>query len=279
MGGLIAVLLHRAGVAVVAVARPSTARQITAEGLTLRSSQLGDGTSRLRAVTEIPAGARVIVATKAYTLPALTDGIQRAHPIEVLSLLNGIEHMAVLRTAAPAALAAGCSVAVESTRLGPTVIDHRSPFLRLTVPATAQDTGIVAAWNHAGLDVTVGGTEAEVLWSKLRFLAPMALLTSYWQEPIGGARDRDPVLSGALLAEVADIATRDGVPSQPGQLARALAALPAQMRSSLQNDLAAGAENELDAIGGALLRRADRQGILAPRLREVVAVLASRPAR
>ncbi|TFD91715.1 2-dehydropantoate 2-reductase [Cryobacterium lactosi] len=278
VGGLLGVLLNRSGTDVVAVARPATARRINADGLTLHSPHFGDQVGRLPAVTEIPVGARVIVATKAYALPGLTDALRRAQPAEVVSLLNGIEHMDVLRQAAPDARVAGATIAVESTRVGPTVIDHRSPFLRLTVPAAAESTGIVTAWTSAGLEVTVGGTEAEVLWSKLRFLAPMALLTSYWRLPIGAAREHDPALTTAVLAEVAQIATRDGVPSDPVQLARAIHALPDGMRSSLQNDLETGAATELDAIGGALLRRARHHGVPAPRVQELVGDLGSRGA-
>ncbi|TFC53382.1 MULTISPECIES: ketopantoate reductase family protein [unclassified Cryobacterium] len=255
VGGLLAALLDRAGVEVVAVARPQTARAIAAEGLTIHSPHFGDGVSRITAVTEIPDGANVILATKAFALPAVTDSLAQARPTEVVSLLNGIEHLAILRDHAPGALVAGASVAVESTRLSPTVIEHRSPFLRLTVPATAADSGITAAWRKAGLDVTVAGTDQEVLWAKFRFLAPMALLTSYWRLPIGAALERDAALTTAVLTDVARVASLDGVPTDAGQLATALAALPASMRSSLQNDLEAGQRSELDAIGGALARR------------------------
>lgn len=255
VGGLLAALLERAGIEVVAVARPDTARAISAQGLTIHSRHFGDGVSKITADTQIPDGARVIIATKAFALPALTRSLAQARPTEVVSLLNGIEHLALLRDSAPGALVAGASVAVESTRLGPTEIEHRSPFLRLTVPGHAADAGITAAWRLAGLDVTVGGTDQEVLWAKLRFLAPMALLTSYWQLPIGAALVRDTALTTALLVEVARIASLDGVPTDPEQLAGALSALPPAMRSSLQNDLELGQPNELDAIGGALARR------------------------
>jgi len=261
VGGLLAVVLERAGANVVAVARPETARAIAADGLTIHSRQFGDGVSRIEAATEIPAGASVILATKAFALPALTDSLKAARPTEVISLLNGIEHLAILRDAAPTALVAGASVAVESTRLSPTVIDHRSPFLRLTVPAHAADSLIATAWRAAGLDVAVGGTDQDVLWAKFRFLAPMALLTSYWRVPIGAAIQHDPQLTSTLLAEVAQIATRDGVPTDPEQVGAALAALPPAMRSSLQNDLAAGHQSELDAIGGALARRGRTLGV------------------
>jgi 2-dehydropantoate 2-reductase len=276
VGGLLAALLDRAGIEVVAVARPETARASSAEGLTIHSRHFGDGVSRITAVTEIPDYARVIIATKAVALPAVTGSLAQARPSEVISLLNGIEHLEILTDAAPGALVAGASVAVETTRLGPTVIEHRSPFLRLTVPAHAADSGIAAAWRLAGLDVTVGGTDQDVLWAKLRFLAPMALLTSYWRLPIGAALERDTVLTTALLHEVARIASLDGVPTDPGQLANALSALPPAMRSSLQNDLAAGQPSELDAIGGALVRRGRSLGADTSAVEGLVAELTAR---
>jgi 2-dehydropantoate 2-reductase len=278
VGGLLAARLHGAGVDVVVVARPATAALIRAEGLSIRSAHFGDSVCRLRIVTEIPAGARVIVATKATALSQVGAGLGSAAPAEVLALLNGIEHMSVLRAAAPAALVAGASVAVEATRLSPTVIEHRSPFFRFTVPAAAAETGIVAAWRQAGLDITTGGSEQQVLWTKLRFLAPLALLTSYWRLPLGEALDRDRSLTDLLLREVADTASRDGVPTDAGALADALGALPPTMRSSLQNDLLTGtpAESELDAIGGALQRRGRSLGVDTVAVGWVMADLSAR---
>lgn len=276
VGALLAVQLFRAGVEVVAVARPATAARINADGLTIQSALFGDTICRLPAVTEIPEGARVILALKAHALPALAAGLTAARPAELIALQNGIEHMALLRRDAPGAVTAGASIAVESTRLGATVILHRSPFLRLVVPEAASEMGIVAAWRRAGLDVTLGGTEQEVLWAKLRFLAPLALLTSYWELPLGPALERDPALTSALLAEVAGIASLDGVPTDAGSLASALGRLPASMRSSLQNDLAAGETSEIDAIGGALLRRGRSLGADRAAAERIVAALVSR---
>ncbi|MCU1446811.1 ketopantoate reductase family protein [Cryobacterium sp.] len=276
VGGLLAALLDRAGIDVVAVARPATAQAIAAEGLTIHSRHFGDGVARVRVSTTVPDGANVILATKAFALADVADDLSAARPAEVISLLNGIEHLARLRADVPGSRVAGASVAVEATRLSPTVIEHRSPFLRLTVPGHAADSAVAAAWRSAGLDVTVGGSDEDVLWAKLRFLAPLALLTAYWRLPVGAAIEKDPALTSALLAEIADIASRDGVATEAPQLARALATLPPAMRSSLQNDLEAGLESELDAIGGALGRRGRAAGVTATTVEHLVAELAAR---
>jgi 2-dehydropantoate 2-reductase len=130
----------------------------------------------------------------------------------------------------------------------------------------------------AGLDVAVGGTDVDVLWSKFRFLAPLALITSHWQLPIGEALDRDPALTTELIREVAGIASRDGLPTTPDAVASALTALPPAMRSSLQNDLAAGRESELDVIGGALVRRGRSLGAPTRTVERLVTELTTRHA-
>jgi 2-dehydropantoate 2-reductase len=47
------------------------------------------------------------------------------------------------------------------------------------------------------------------------------------------------------------------------------------MRTSLQEDLAAGAPSELDALGGALLRVGERRGVPTPAVARIVAALSS----
>jgi 2-dehydropantoate 2-reductase len=277
VGGLLAALLERNGSEVVVVARPDAARAINAEGLSIRSRLFGDWTARPRALDEIPTGALVIVATKAFALPDVATGIRAARPAEVVSVLNGLEHMGTLRAAAPAARVAGATIAVEAARTSPIVIDLRSPFLRLAVAVADDDLGIVAALRHAGLQVAADeGTEADVLWRKFRFLAPMALLTSYWEQPIGDALQHDRGLTSRLLDEVAGIATADSVPTGGEQIHEILSGFPFGMRSSLQADLEAHGPSELDAIGGALLRRGRSLGVDTPELTRVVAALSER---
>jgi 2-dehydropantoate 2-reductase len=49
------------------------------------------------------------------------------------------------------------------------------------------------------------------------------------------------------------------------------------MRTSLQEDLAAGAPSELDALGGALLRVGERHGLALPAVARIVGTLDSPP--
>ncbi len=273
VGGLFAWLLQRSGHEVVAVGRPATVEAIRSDGIEVRSAMFGDGVQRVRAETEVPAGARVILATKAYGLEDVLPGIVAARPAEVISFLNGVEHMAPLRAALPEVPVAGASVAVSALRASTTVIDHRSPFVRIEAPEAAAAFASVQALTEAGPSVRVGGTEAEVLWAKFRLLASLALLTSYWRQPAGAALSEDPELTEAVVSEVVACSAAEGVPASELDLVRALRSVPGGMRTSLQEDLAAGAPSELDAIGGALVRIGERRGIATRAVDRIVGTL------
>ncbi|MBW8871584.1 MAG: ketopantoate reductase family protein [Leifsonia sp.] len=273
VGGLLAWLLQRAGHGVVAVGRQATVDAINRDGIEVRSELFGDGVERVRAVTEVPAGASVILATKSYGMEDVLPGIVSANPAEVISFLNGIEHMRPLRDALPGIPVSGASVAVSALRASTTVIDHRSPFVRIEVPESGADFAAVRALTDAGPSVRVGGTEAEVLWAKFRLLASLALLTSYWRQSAGAALSEDPELTEAVVSEVAACSTAEGVPASELDLVRALRSVPGGMRTSLQEDLAAGAPSELDALGGALIRVGERHGIPTPALARILSAL------
>lgn len=275
VGGLLAWLLSRAGHEVVAVGRPATVEAIRADGIEVRSAAFGDGVERVSASTEVPSGARVIVATKAYGLDDVLPGIAAARPVEVLSVLNGVEHMTPLRAALPETAVAGGSVTVSALRASSTVIDHRSPFLNVEVPDAAGDFAIVRALSDAGPRVRTGGTEAEVLWAKFRLLSALALLTSYWRQSAGPALSEDSELTEAVVSEIAACSTAEGVPASALDLVRALHSVPGGLRTSLQEDLAAGRPSELDALGGALVRVGARHDVATPAIARIVSALGS----
>jgi 2-dehydropantoate 2-reductase len=278
VGCLVAAFLHRAGADVVLVGRPRTVGRLR-DGLRVVTDRYGSWTATVPATTEVPSGAAVLVTVKAAGLGDVVGQVAGSRPSEVLSLLNGIEHMEALRAALPGDDVAGGAYAGETTRDldadGPGVVRHRGELLRVTAPRSASGTAAVAALQASDLPVVVDGTETEVLWSKLRFLAPLALLTSVHHDGLGAALDADADLTATLLAEVAAVATAEGVPTTGADLAAILHGLPAAMRSSLQADLEAGHAGELDAIGGAVSRRGARHGVATPAVDDVVARLAA----
>ncbi|MFV2143359.1 MULTISPECIES: ketopantoate reductase family protein [Isoptericola] len=286
VGGLVAALLQKARHDVVLVGRPGTARRVTEHGIEIVTDRFGAWHAPLRATTSVPRGARVLVAVKAEGVAEVAGTIAAARPPEVVSLLNGIEHMAALRAslAVPdgedpdGSVVVGASYAGETLRTGSgpdtaLTVRHRGGLLRITVPAEAADLDVVQAVRDTDIEVATAGSETEVLWSKLRFLAPLALLTSVHRTGIGEAMDADPALTDGVLGEVAAVASAEGVATTPGDLRGILRGFPPTMRSSLQADLAVGHAGELDAIGGAVARRGAARSVPTPTIERVVAQL------
>src|SRR5919107_4058040 len=132
VGGLLAALLELAGSDATVVARPSTARLIQERGLTVRSVAFGEFTSRPRALTRLDRDHDVlIVVTKSSGLDAAIARVTST-PTLVLPLLNGVEHMGVLRGRFGANVIAG-TITVESERPEPGMIVHYSRLLRIRI--------------------------------------------------------------------------------------------------------------------------------------------------
>lgn len=281
IGGLVAAMLQRAGHDVVVVARERTARRVTEHGLDIETDEYGTWHAPLVATTEVPRGARVIVAVKAEGVDDAAALLADAEPAEVVSLLNGLEHLDTLRAALPGVQVVGATIAGETLRTGadgygPARVRHRGSLLRLVVPDDAAGSGVVSALRDTPIEVLTGGTQAEVLWKKLRFLGPMALLTTLRESNLGEALDRDPELTSALIAEVAAVATAEGVPTDADELEGLLRSFAPTMRSSLQADVEAGRPGEIDAIGGAMLRRGLAHGVPTPVLADVLTRISTR---
>jgi 2-dehydropantoate 2-reductase len=276
VGGLLAWLLYRAGANVVVVGRTATVETINSRGIRVTSTVFGEGTEFVPARETIPEGASVLLTVKTFGLDDSLHLIAASQPRDVLSLMNGVGHSETLSQRLDGIPVSAGSIAVEAIRSADGSIGHNSPFARLAAPSSSTEFATVRALAETEAELTVGGTDAEVLWRKFRFLAPLALLTSYWQTALGEALEKDPALTQAILAEVVACEVADGASDTVESLAATLSGLPQTMRSSLQADLAARRLSELDAIGGELVRQAAHHMITIPAIQKVVAQLSEK---
>jgi 2-dehydropantoate 2-reductase len=282
VGGLLAALLERAGSGATVVARPSTARLIEDQGLTVRSVAFGDFTVHPRTLTELDRDPDVlIVATKSSGLDAAIARVTST-PSLVLPLLNGVEHMTVLRERFGPHVIAG-TITVQSDRPEPGMIVHSSRLLRIRIPSPgpkqrAVVQSLAASLKRAGIETAVSGSETQILWTKLVRLNALACTTSASGLPLGAIRD-DPTWRTRLkraVFETAAVAQAERAVVDPSLALDHLARFEPGLGSSMARDIAAGRESELDAIPGAVLRAARRHGIPVPTIEALVAELAER---
>ena len=283
VGGFLAAALARAGVETVIVAREETAEVIGREGVTVRGVRLGDFTARPPATALLDEPVEVLlVATKSTGLEAGLERI-RTEPALVVPLLNGLDHMTLLRERFGADRVAAGTIRIESDRPSPGVIVQTSPFLHVDLasdkPALRPRLEELAATlERAQVPATVGDSEAQILWSKLVRLNALACTTSAVDRPIGFIRT-DPEWRAALIGcieEGAAVANADGARIDPAAPVAELDEAHAELGSSMQRDIAAGREPELDAIPGSVLRAAARHGIGCPTIARLVVVIAER---
>jgi 2-dehydropantoate 2-reductase len=283
VGGLVAGALDHAGTPVTLVARESTAELIAARGLRVSSVRLGDFVAHPRAVARLeePVEA-LVVATKATGLHEALERIA-APPALVVPLLNGLDHLAVLRERFGEQTVVAGTIRVEADRPEPGVVVHSSPFLRIDMASAhaAARPGMEALagkLEEAGIPARVEESEPQVLWGKLVRLNALACTTSAFDKLLGEILTT-PELRAELVGAIEEgcaVAAAEGAKIDAADPLGELSAAHPTLGSSMQRDIAAGRTPELDAIPGAVLRAAARHGVECPTIERLVAMIAKR---
>jgi 2-dehydropantoate 2-reductase len=284
VGGLLAGVLERAGTPVVVVARESTAALIRERGLRVKSVTFGEFSAHPGALAWVDGPLEVlIVATKAAGLRAALERVA-TQPRLVLPLLNGLDHIALLREHFPAASVLAGTIRVEADRPAPGEVVHTSPFLLIEMacedPASAEDMRTLAmTLTDAGVPARTQQSEAQVMWSKLVRLNALACTTSAYDKLLGEIRSTPALradLHGAIQEGCAVGRAEGASDVDPATAIAELNDAHATLGSSMQRDIAAGRPPELDEIPGSILRAAARHGLRCPTIERLTAMIAAR---
>jgi 2-dehydropantoate 2-reductase len=253
IGGFIGGALARAGSDVTLVLRGETLARYDGR-LFVDSALLGGFEISVPAVEQLDAAADVVwVATKATHLE---QAVAQLEPdgAAVVPLLNGVDHVPYLRSRYEKVVAA--VIRIESERVATGRIVQSSPFARVDVVGF---DALVEELSRAGLDARLRTDELTMLWEKLVFLAPLALATTALAAPLGEAREDDRLW--AALDEAFTVAAAEGATIDDEAIRDFVRSLPGDMRTSMQKDVEAGREPELDAIAGPIQRGGGRHDL------------------
>jgi 2-dehydropantoate 2-reductase len=280
VGGLVGAALAQAGDSVTVVLRRESIASYP-QSLSLESpfGKFAVPVERAAAVTE-PFDV-LWIAVKATQLDSALSSISSGNQLgAVVPLLNGIDHVALLRSRFGYERVVPATIAVESERVAPGKIVHRSSFARLNVSSIGQErlAPAIEKLRRFGFACQFLDDEPTLLWSKLAFLAPMALAST------AAARNKgelvgDPVWRQRLessVAEVCTVAAASGAKVEAANILKFIESLKPEIRSSMQKDVAAGKPPELDAIAGPILRGAQERGLAVPVTRELVQAVTDR---
>jgi 2-dehydropantoate 2-reductase len=273
IGGLLAAALARSGASTVLLLRDETLAAYPGR-LVVQSAVLGDFEADVPATAVLDSEVDVVwVAVKATGLEAALTLAppDRVGDATVIPLLNGIDHVDVLRARYRCVVPG--AIRVESERVPPATVVQRSPFVGVEL---AGAPGAAADLRDAGIACSVRDDERSLLWEKLVFLAPAALATTALDASIGAVRQDARLV--AAREEAFAVARAEGATIDEAALVSLHERAPDGMRSSMQKDVDAGREPELDAIAGPILRGGARHGIPVPATQELADLVAGRAA-
>lgn len=266
IGGLVGTALSSLGEDVTVVVRPEKLSSYPAT-LTLERPS-GPLMAPAKAVATLSAPVDVLwIATKTYQLQTALESV-KVSPGCVVPLLNGVDHVAVLRARFGRERVVPGTIAVEAERIATGRFIQRSPFVLLNLASSGEPLlgAIIGRLGKIGFNCQFISNEQTLLWGKLSFLAPFALVTSASGMNIGeilaNAEWKQKLHSA--IAETCAVANASGAELDAQRVRTGFDGAPPAMRSSMQKDVAAGRQLELDDIGGPIVRGGARHGIEVP---------------
>jgi 2-dehydropantoate 2-reductase len=279
VGGLIGACLAHSGASVTMVVRRETLEQYPKQ-LRLESA-FGNFWTDVAVAAEVPAVDVLWITVKATQLESALTALKSPDAVRgIVPLLNGIDHISLLRARYGAGRVIPATIAVETERVSPGHIVHRSPFARLNVLSSGRGLlgGTIDQLQEIGFACRFIDDEPTLMWSKLVFLAPFALSTTAANKTTGEVI-ADPAWKSQLEAcvrEACAVAVAEGAKVDPEAILAGMMAMPGSMRSSMQKDVEQHKTPELDAIAGPILRGAQGHGIDVSATKKLVAAVERR---
>ena len=274
IGGLVATALGSLGEDVTLIVRHG---KLGAHPTTLTvTSPTGAITAPVKLASRLTEPADVLwIATKTYQLDDALASVE-VIPRLIVPLLNGVDHIAVLRARYGHDRIVPATIAVEAERQSQGHYVHHTP-VRLNLAASAEPMlgDVLTRLQGLGWHCRFVVNEATLMWSKLCFLEPFALVTSASGKN-NGEIQADPEWKARLDAavrEVCTVATKEGAEVDADKVLTAYPNSPPAMRASMAKDLAARRQLELDGIAGPVLRAAYRHGIKVPTTSSLVGIV------
>jgi len=276
---MMAACLARVGEAVTLAVRPET---FASHPPKLQfESPFGNWSADVDWAVAVPPADVLWLTVKATQLEAALRSISDAASIRaIVPLLNGLDHLQVLRRKFGAERVIPATIAGETERVSVGHIVHRSPFAVLGISGRGRDLlqSVSDRLRGIGFICKFIDDETTLMWSKLVFLGPFALATSAFDKAIG-----EVVANGDTWAQLEECVRETCAAGQAegakvdaetilGQIKKA----PPEMRSSMQKDVDHGRPPELDAIGGAIVRAARRHGLKTLSTEELMARIEGR---
>ncbi len=279
VGGYFGGILARAGNRVALLARGDHLAALRERGLEVRMPE-GTFTVAVEAVDDVDELREVelaVVAVKSYSLAEIAPAARllAERGATVVPLLNGVEAAdRLIAAGVPEERVLGGLTEISAVRIGPGVVERRSPFQRVVVGeraggASERAERIAAAFREAGAEARASAEITVDLWRKFAFISTMSAACGLARTSIGPVRAAPlgTLLIERALREVTAVGRALGVPLPADADAKLLGlvnGMPGAMKPSFLLDLEAGGPTELDDLSGAVSRLGRQAGVETP---------------
>ena len=288
VGGYFGARLARAGHDVVFVARGAQLQALRTGGLRVQSPRGDIHLPRVEATAE-PAGIDsvdlVLFGVKLWDTVEAAEAVKPlvAGQTGVVSFQNGVVKDDILRRILGREAVIGGVSYIAATIAEPGVIRHSGSLQKLVF---GEYDGTVSprvrqfrdACAEAGIDAEVSDRIEQTIWEKFVFLVGLSGTTSLARTPIGPIRSqpRSRAFLRDVMDEVVTVARAEGVKLPPGYADDRLGfidTVPADMTSSMHQDLERGNRLEVAWLSGDVVERGARLGVPTPCNRAVNDIL------
>ena len=290
VGGYFGGRMAAAGCDVTFIARGPHLAAIRERGLRIQSPALGDALVHPARATDVPAEVGVVdcvvIAVKLWdTAVAATAALPMLGPESmVVSLQNGVEMDAIVGIVGASRMVGGVAF-IGSSIERPGVISHVGTMQRVVIGEVGGGSSprverFREALVRGGIGAEISDDVTRTIWEKFVFLVGLSAATTVMRAPLGPVR-ADPEGRKLLLAamqETVAVARARGIDlpqDYAGNRLEFVDGLPADMTSSMHNDLQHGNRLELDWLSGAVVRFGHDAGIPTPVNQTVLAALKS----
>lgn len=239
----------------------------------------GKLTAKVKVVADVSQPTDVLwIATKTYQLEDALQSVLSVPPA-IVPLLNGVDHLAVLRSRYGDDRIIPATFAVEAERTSDGHYVQRSP-VRLNISSRGEGllSDTAQELRDLGFLCSFIANEASLMWGKLCFLGPFALATTASSKNLGEilADDEWKKKLDFAFAEARAVAEAFGAQIDPARVQAILDSSPRTMRSSMAKDIDAGRRLELDGIAGPIIRGGAQWEIAVPTTQQMVAMIEER---
>jgi 2-dehydropantoate 2-reductase len=279
VGGYFGARLAAAGNDVAFIARGKHLQAIREHGLAVTSVH-GDVTIKPAKATDDPKSIGpvdcVLLCVKLWDLD---EAAEQCKPLVagggyVVPIQNGVDSIQRAGAVLGAGKVVGGIAYIAGVIEKPGVIKHTGTMAKLAFGEadglrSPRVEALLAACQAAKIDAEVPDHIATAQWRKFAFLASIAGWTTLTRQPMGTIA-REPELRAGLrnaIAEVVAVGRAGGV-ALPDDLVDAtlgnIDRLPAEMKTSMQQDLERGNRLELPWLSGAVARLGRQAGVMTP---------------